>query len=146
MHINSSTHKEKRRSMDIGINLVPYIDLLMTIMAFLVMTAVWTQFTSLDVTSESGGTTAVSEQETIPVEITLKERSLSLTYPGGGAADGSFDGTIDREWLSQTLASLTPGDERLQINIITDDGVAFARLAIAIDVARGAGAQSISLH
>jgi biopolymer transport protein ExbD len=41
--------KGGKRALDAAINLVPYIDLLMTIMTFLVMTAVWTQIAALEV-------------------------------------------------------------------------------------------------
>ena len=47
--------KGGKRTMDAAVNLVPYIDLLMTIMTFLVMTAVWTQIAALEVQNQSGG-------------------------------------------------------------------------------------------
>jgi biopolymer transport protein ExbD len=46
--------KGGKKAMDAAINLVPYIDLLMTIMTFLVMTAVWTQIAALEVQNASG--------------------------------------------------------------------------------------------
>jgi biopolymer transport protein ExbD len=36
-------------ALDASVNLVPYIDLLMTIMTFFVMTAVWIQIASLEI-------------------------------------------------------------------------------------------------
>ena len=60
-----------RRQLDAHINLVPYVDMLMTIMTFLVMTAVWTRMSALEVHSPSSGTSAPREPEH-PVRVHLQ--------------------------------------------------------------------------
>src|SRR4051812_4543763 len=47
MHIEASG-KRGKRALDAPINVVPYIDMLMTIMTFLVITATWTQMKALE--------------------------------------------------------------------------------------------------
>src|SRR5690606_37853437 len=47
--------KGGKKSLDTELNLVPYIDLLMTIMTFLIMTAVWTQIAMLEVQNAQSG-------------------------------------------------------------------------------------------
>ena len=55
--------KGGKKSMDAHVNLVPYIDLLMTIMTFLVMTAVWTQIATLEVQNSAGGQPPETQEE-----------------------------------------------------------------------------------
>lgn len=52
--------KGGKKPLDTAINLVPFIDLMAVTIAFLLMTAVWTQIGRLQV-SQSGGPTAEQE-------------------------------------------------------------------------------------
>jgi biopolymer transport protein ExbD len=58
--------KGGKKSLDANINLVPYIDMLMTIMTFLMMTAVWTQIAMLEVQNASGGPPEEQQEEPDP--------------------------------------------------------------------------------
>ena len=48
----SPSDKGKRKALDASINLVPFIDLLSCCISFLLITAVWTQLSAVDVTNQ----------------------------------------------------------------------------------------------
>src|SRR5688572_27031185 len=84
------TSKGGKKSLDAAINLVPYIDLLMTIMTFLMMTEVWSQIAMLEVQNASGGTDTPQdepkEEKPKPVLVLLTERGIHVQEEG--APDG----------------------------------------------------------
>ena len=55
MHLEPSARG--RRAYDAGVNIVPYIDMLMTLMIFLMVTAVWTHTRALPAENTSGACT-----------------------------------------------------------------------------------------
>ena len=78
--------KGKKKSLDSELNLVPFIDLLSCLISFLLITAVWTQITSLKVT-QTGGLTPEQEKpeeedKTIEVKVTLTDRGYILSLAG----------------------------------------------------------------
>src|SRR5690242_1978042 len=75
------TSKGGKKSLDASINLVPYIDLLMTIMTFLMMTAVWTQIAMLEVQNASGGP---SDESPPPEEDKNKPKPILVVVSASG--------------------------------------------------------------
>ena len=78
--------------MDAAINLVPYIDMLMTIMTFLMMTAVWTQIAMLEVQNASGGQDQQQDQpdptKPKPIMIIATATKVGIQEEGGEAKEG----------------------------------------------------------
>lgn len=73
--------------MDEIINLVPFIDLLSVLVVFLLLSAVWTQVTSLRVTQTGGlssetDTPPEPDDSTIDVRVTLTDRGYILLLAG----------------------------------------------------------------
>ena len=81
------TGKGGKKVLDAYINLVPYIDLLMTIMTFLMMTAVWTQIAMLEVQNASGGQEAQPEDEDKdkpkPILVLVTDRAVKIQSEDG---------------------------------------------------------------
>lgn len=136
-----------KRSMDAYINLVPYIDLLMTLMTFLVMTAVWTQMAALDVQNSSGGPAEQVEEEKDPP----KGIFFLLTADGFTVQEEGAEGTLlpktaagyDWEGAKVALTALkTARVDRTQVQVKPEDGVEFEVIAQAIDLC---GADGIEL-
>jgi len=73
--------KGKKKSLDSELNLVPFIDLLSCLISFLLITAVWTQISSLKV-AQSGGVTQTEntpEEGTIDVRVTMTQKGYILS-------------------------------------------------------------------
>ena len=133
-----------RRQLDAHINLVPYVDMLMTIMAFLVMTAVWTRMSALEVHSPSSGTSAPGEPEH-PVRVHLQASGqLDVEHEGSVALQAIPPLAGRPDWASLTaLLAIKPlsaspgtpgtsaGSQTVEVRV--DDGVPFADVAALID-------------
>ncbi len=73
--------KGGKKPLDTTINLVPFIDLMAVIIAFLMMTAVWTQLGRLQVSSsgQNGGEEAPPDPNQVNITLLLTEKELKLT-------------------------------------------------------------------
>jgi len=135
-----------RRQLDAHVNLVPYVDMLMTIMAFLVMTAVWTRMSALEVHSPSSGA-ASAEPEQPPVRVGVQHNGqLTVEHEGVVSAQTipSVAGRPDLARLAALLgvpaastAPRTSGSQTVEVRV--EDGVAFADVAALIDVVQPLG-------
>lgn len=145
--------KGGKKPLDVAINLVPFIDLMAVTIAFLIMTAVWTQIGRLQV-SQSGGPTDPTEQEeekkTVPLTLLITERELKLTA-GGSAFDPipltrDKDNKLDLVKLAEKIKELkTQLPDQSQITLHTEDGVIYEDLVRIIDECIGSGLPQVSV-
>jgi biopolymer transport protein ExbD len=126
MHIEAATGR--RRPLDAGINIVPYIDLLMTLMVFLMVTAVWTHTSTLEAKSASTGDSSTARDDD------AKPATVTLTA-GGIHVDTTHFAPND---VDGAVAALVARGRDAPLELKVDDGVAFARVAAFMDAARGA--------
>jgi biopolymer transport protein TolR len=145
------TGKGGKKALDANINLVPYIDLLMTIMTFLMMTAVWTQITMLEVQNASGGAEAQPEEPDPnapkPILVLVGKEQVLIQEEGGearpflAAADG-----YDFVGIGIELKRLKDArQDREVVKIQSEDGVQYVNLTRLIDLATGHGLKQITL-
>lgn len=85
-----------RRSLDTEINMVPMIDLLMCLICFLLITAVWSTMARLNADAQVPGPPnpdkPVEEQTPPPMmHITVKEETFTLSWRKGNAVESSLD-------------------------------------------------------
>lgn len=74
--------KGKKRSLDVAINLVPFIDLMSALICFLIMTAVWNQIDRLTVTQSGGPSSSEpppEENKTLPLNLQITERGFFIS-------------------------------------------------------------------
>src|SRR5260221_10588076 len=76
------TGKGGKKPLDAELNLVPFIDLLSCCIAFLLITAVWTQIAGLQVASSGGVPDPQKQETTIDVKLLLTEKGYALTMAG----------------------------------------------------------------
>lgn len=145
------TGKGGKKALDANINLVPYIDLLMTIMTFLMMTAVWTQITMLEVQNASGGAEAQPEEPDPnapkPILILVGKEQVVVQEEGAEArpfpanADGFDFNAVNIEVKRLKDAR----QDREVVKIQSEDGVAYVNLTKLIDIATGNGLKQVTL-
>ena len=127
-----------RKSLDAPVNMVPMIDLLVSIIAFLLMSAVWTQLG------------AVRAQQTVssPVDVPANPDPAHVTLTVGpgdvrvarSAIDGATSpASVDRAvWLRDQLRALHAADRTVrEVWIQPDTAVDFQRLVEVMDVVYG---------
>jgi biopolymer transport protein ExbD len=127
------------RPLDAAINLVPFIDLLSCCLAFLLITAAWSQVARLDLSpAGSDGTVAAAP----PLVLLVERAAYTLIAPGGATVTPVADGG---EALAAALrAQRHGGDDALLVRVA--DGVDYARLVRALDLGRGAGFARLSVE
>lgn len=146
------TSKGGKKVLDAYINLVPYIDLLMTIMTFLMMTAVWTQIAMLEVQNASGGQEAQPEEEDPnkpkPILILVTDRAIKVQEEQNpdlrefaANADGyDFNGVkIELKRLKDARP------DRQEVKIQSEDGVKYVNLVALIDISTGLDMKALTL-
>lgn len=132
------------RSMNFDLNLVPFIDLMSTIIVFLIATAVWVQITSLNVEQsiQDPNQPPPPPQEVPPtppltvhirsdgVEV-LRTPDKAKNFPALKEDTYDWDAVADAVKLEKTSYP-----EEIQATIVTDDGVAYKHMIHALDITR----------
>lgn len=135
--------KGKKKALDAELNLVPFIDLLSCCISFLLITAVWTQISGLQVASSGGPPDQQKEQtQTIDVKLMVTEKGYQLTIPGAsfdipkmnGAGGPAFDQKVLVDKL-KTIKTNLP--EQTAITVQPEDGVAYEDLVATVDTCVG---------
>lgn len=143
--------KGGKKSLDAELNLVPYIDLLMTIMTFLIMTAVWTQIAMLEVqNAQSGPPDSPPEEQKDPIPpilVLVTETALKIQEEGGEPREfprggEGFDLTAAKTVFEQ-LKQARP--ERVEVKMTAEDAVTYTDIIGIIDTATGSGLTGITL-
>ncbi|MFZ9886251.1 MAG: ExbD/TolR family protein [Myxococcota bacterium] len=149
--VEAAPQKGGKKAMDAAINLVPYIDLLMTIMTFLIMTAVWTQIAMLEVQNAQSGppdSPPPEEKEPIPAILVLvTENSLKIQEEGGEARDfPKGNEGFDLEGAKAVFEQLKQArPERVEVKVNAEDTVPYTDIIGVIDTATGSGLTGITL-
>src|SRR3954465_14783716 len=97
--------KGGKKPLDVAINLVPFIDLMAVTISFLIMTAVWTQLSRLQISQAAPSTTAEPTPDEPRISLRLSARGYLLQLgeqtvaelPGRGAFDVAGLGRALRE-------------------------------------------------
>ena len=132
--------KGGKRKLDANINLVPYVDMLMTIMAFLILTAAWTQLSVLEVQTPQNAATTTETETSTTVHLTVSPGSVSVRDDDNAAVSfASAAAGPDVAGIARELLRLkTRGVPREKVEIHVDDGVTWSVLAAVVDVGTGA--------
>ncbi|HXN55433.1 MAG TPA: biopolymer transporter ExbD [Myxococcales bacterium] len=145
------TGKGNKKELNAEVNLVPFIDLLSCCIAFLLITAVWTQISALNVASSGGPPEEVKKQETtIDVKLLVTEKGYSLSMAGAAVEIPKLgkDGAqgFDRKALAdklKTLKSTLP--EQSAITVQPEDAVAYDDLIGTVDTCMGEQLRNVTV-
>ena len=140
-----------KKSVDSEIPLVPFIDLLLCCIMFLLVTAVWNQLASVEAHLDGPGTPQ-SHLDQRPPELPLTVRVSSTGYTlstGAGdeftipmADEDSYDTAALREHLA-TRRQLDPN--RHAAVLMADDGVQYASVVQTMDLLSGGGFPEVTI-
>jgi biopolymer transport protein TolR len=142
---------DRKKPLSAELNLVPYIDLLTCMVAFLLITAVWTQLARLEVQQKGQGDL---ESQTTPdelrVAVAVHERGFNLIVASdqkpiplkGDSAGGALDYARLEDEL-RTVKGLHP--DKTDVQIISTDPIVFDTLVKTMDAVMSAGFPAVSL-
>lgn len=146
--VDTGGGKKGKKALDATINLVPFIDLLSCCIAFLLITAVWTQISKLQVMSQGGQSDAPppDDVKTVDIRLMITERGYTLT--AGGIVEipkgtGGYDTKVLQEKLKAIKSSV--GDTQRNITVAAEDTVAFEDLVKVVDLCNAEGFPDVTV-
>lgn len=139
-----------KKSVDSEVPLIPFIDLLLCCVMFLLVTAVWNQLARLDANQQQPGQQAPNEpppEEKIKVVLQVKATGYVIASTAGDRVEvpkvgDKFDIEVLREKL-QERRRLEPN--RRDLVVAPDDGVFYEDVIAAMDTVVGEGFPEMSL-
>jgi biopolymer transport protein ExbD len=138
-----------KKAVDADIPLIPFIDLLLCCVMFLLVTAVWNRLASVDVSQQvpSPNAPADSAPPDISLYLQVTHEGYTLASTAGDHIDIPRNGeAYDRETLRTRLEERRIADpSRHDIIVSPEDGVAYADVIAGMDLAMGAGFDQVSV-
>ena len=140
-----------KKSVDSEIPLVPFIDLLLCCIMFLLVAAVWNQLAHLDINQQVPSSR--SDMDSPPPEETIR-LYLQITAAGYAIASTAGErveipkagGEYDVETLRTRLEERRAAEpNREDIIVAPEDGVTYDEVISAMDIAVGQGFREVSL-
>jgi biopolymer transport protein ExbD len=144
------TGKGGKKPLDAELNLVPFIDLLSCCICFLLITAVWTQISGLQVASSGGPPEQQKQETTIDVKLLLTEKGYSLTMAGAQIdipkVNGRDGPAFDRKTLDEKLKTLKASlPDQSAITVQPEDAVAYSDLVETVDTVLGQQLRNVTV-
>lgn len=137
--------------LNVELNLVPFIDLLSSLVLFLLLGACWVQIASMQaaVESKKGVRSVASKEPPKRVEVRVTKQGYQLTWPGGaGKLPGSLglrEAKHDREGLLKVTQGAVADSKVNSGGVSADDGVAYGEVVSAIDILKEGGLPTVAL-
>ncbi len=142
-----------KKAVDADIPLVPFIDLLLCCIMFLLVTAVWNQLARLNANQQKPGAEApeempLDEQEKDQLYLHIaKDTGFTLFSTQGETQEiPKASGTYDLQELKNKLQNRRRLDpNRTDIIVTSDDGVVYSDVISAMDIVLGEGFKDMAL-
>jgi len=139
-----------KKSVDSEIPLVPFIDLLLCCVMFLLVTAVWNQMASLNANLDAPGapeSEMTAPDSALPLTVLIDHDGYRLSTELGDETripltNESHDTGALRAQLERRM-QLAPGENRVVVS--ADDGIQYAQVVEAMDVFAGTGFDSVTV-
>jgi biopolymer transport protein TolR len=138
--------KPGRRSLTASLNLVPYIDLLTCMVAFLLITAVWTQLAQLKTSQRGPGTDGDQTPPATKIAVMVGTDGVNVVVNTDREVVPDKNGQVDWTALGGLLKKLKGQFPDLDdVQIASEDSVLFDRLTGVMDTTIAAGFPGVSV-
>jgi len=139
-----------KKSVDHEIPLIPFIDLLLCCVMFLLVTAVWNKLARIDANQQQPGREATIDQEQedrIRLFLQVKSTGYVISGTDGTNIDIPKNGDeYDMEQLREKLRDRREQEpNRRDLIVAPEDGVIYEHVIAAMDLVVGAGYEDMSL-
>jgi biopolymer transport protein ExbD len=140
-----------KKSVDSEIPLIPFIDLLLCCVMFLLVTAVWNRLARLDANQQVPSTQAPPDAEPPPDQVRLylqiTQAGYTIASSAGERVDIPKNGEeYDDETLRTRFTERRAAEpNRHDIIVAPEDGVQYQHVIAGMDIAIGAGYSEVSL-
>ena len=130
-----------KKSLNVELNIVPFIDLMSCLTAFLLVTAVWVNLSSLENEAAGRGKSDVDQPPPPKVAVLIEDDQILISATPSG--ESRQLAAFDWSGLETTLRDLKTPGELPQIEIAAESSsahpIAYQHLIAAMDVAVKAG-------
>jgi biopolymer transport protein TolR len=138
--------RKGKRELTADLNLVPYIDLLTCMVAFLLITAVWTQLAQLKTSQTPPGEDGSELPPTTRIALLVGTEEINVLINQEREVLPNKNGEPDWKALSASLKKAKNHyPDKDDVQITSADGVIFDRLANVMDTTIAAGFPGVSL-
>jgi biopolymer transport protein ExbD len=133
--------KGGKKAVDAELNLIPFIDLLICNICFLLITAVWVQMARIKVSQKGKGSAAEKKQDQPPhmrvkVVVLVGDEGYIITAGGERLVVPKQGLVYDTEKLGKRLREIkTRLPEKEDITVAAEDGIKYKHLIRAMDIA-----------
>jgi biopolymer transport protein ExbD len=145
------TGKGGKKALDAELNLIPFIDLLIVNICFLLITAVWVQMARIKVTQKGKGSASQKEDDTPPemrvkVVVLVGDEGYVITAGGERLVIAKQGQAYDTEKLGKQLREIKARlPNKDDITVAAEDGIQYKNLIRAMDVALAQGFTAIQV-
>lgn len=138
---------DRKKRVNADLNLVPYIDLLTCMVAFLLITAVWTQLARLKVGQRGQGTGDEFEQaHRTNVAVVVHDEGFNLIVGNDQKPLPAKAGELDYATLAFELAGVKRAyPDKTDVQVVSADDIVFDKLVRTMDATMSAGFADLSL-
>ncbi len=137
--------------LNVELNLVPFIDLLSSLVLFLLLGACWVQIASMQaaVESKKGVRSVASKEPPRRVELRVTKQGYQLQWPAKAgrmpATIGLREKSFDREGLLKVTLDAVAENKVTSGGVSADDGVPYGEVVVAIDILKEGGLPTVAL-
>lgn len=138
------------RGINTDLNLVPFIDLLSTLVLFLLVSAVWMQVSVIPASTQKGGETQAApatSNDDATVRIYLSTSAIEILWP---PSLGSLTETLDKSegrfpWEALKTSLQKNAAQMKTAYLSSDDKIPYGQVIQALDHIKAGGLQTVSL-
>jgi biopolymer transport protein TolR len=141
----STEHGVNGNKLDVDLNLVPFIDLLSTLVLFLLLTVIWVQVAAIPASVGGKGDSSVASAETTKLVITVKPKIYELNWPTSLSGRALPHSVTDLEQLDRVLKGLAKENKIPPASVGGDDQVEYGAVIAALDFLKSSGFNNISI-
>jgi biopolymer transport protein TolR len=149
MHMSVSVEgggRKGRKDVNGELVLVPYIDLLTCMIAFLLITAVWTQIARLEVRQKGQGESSQGDPPETKIAVLVHQDGFSVMVNQDQKPLPRKAGELDYAALAGELQTLKKSHpDKTDVQVLSADAIQFDALVKTMDAALASGFPEISL-
>jgi biopolymer transport protein ExbD len=136
----------RRKDVNAELLLVPYIDLLTCMIAFLLITAVWTQLARLEVQQKGQGESSGGESPQTKIAVMVHASGFAVVVDQDQRPLPEVQGDYDYATLTKELKRLKESyPDKTDVQVLSEDAIKFDVLVKTMDAAMAAGFPDLSL-
>lgn len=132
--------KQSRKTLDAELNLVPFIDLLVCCICFLLITAVWTRIATVPAARQQSGGDQRELTPAVPVTVTIADDGYVILRGPSRQVLPRVGRHFDDEGLGRVLRSASKASrDDAQLTVAVQDGIEYRHIVRVMDMARQRG-------